>query len=97
VLSSSRAAELCHCSVVAPMPVDPPPGALAAPADLDGACSQPTKLHLLTGLSLEEVLAALDAVGESLTAEDRVPPDAAELAALELGRVVVFSPSALGG
>jgi len=52
---------------------------------------------LLTGLSLEEVLAALDAVGESLTAEDRVPPDAAELAALELGRVVVFSPSALGG
>ena len=55
------------------------------------------RVCLLTGLSLEEVLAALDAVGESLTAEDRVPPDAAELAALELGRVVVFSPSALGG
>ena len=42
------------------------------------------------------MLTALDAVGERVTAEDRLPPDAAELAALELGRVVVFSPSALG-
>ena len=51
---------------------------------------------LLAGLPLEEVLTALEAVGEKVTAEDRLPPDAAELAALELGRVVVFSPTALG-
>ncbi len=50
----------------------------------------------LAGLPLELVLTALEAVGEKVTAEDRLPPDAAELAALELGRVVVFSPTALG-
>ena len=49
-----------------------------------------------TGLALEEVEAALADVGESLSPEDRVPPDAAELAALELGRIVTFSPSARG-
>ena len=45
---------------------------------------------------MEEIEKALAEVGESLSPEDPVPQDAAELAAMELGRMVVFSTAGRG-